>query len=590
MAFRPNTDTLRDITSGTWITAPPENWQLHRVDRLDIALRQKSVRDGLLLYSRNPEKDLKRLKTSKLNLDGAVLLTATSDFDEAQVVSQLRVTDVDDALRAIGTGARDEFPGKVVAITGSVGKTTTKNLLAHTLAEHCSVYVKLDNQNGFRSILNRLLQLGSEDIAVFEVARIALPGSSFILKPDIAIITAIAEAHMSALDSLENTAKVKASIFRGMPPNGTAIINADTHFADTLVSTALDQGCKVMTYSNDGPGDIFIEGYDPASRTVQAKVANKSVTYKLNLLGRHNALNSLSVLAVIESLGKNLEDHLPAMETFLPVQARGTSIETTIGGRSVLLVDDSYNANPTSMIASLEGFKENFSDRRRILVLGDMLELGPREESFHAELVEHVRRVQAAQIYLVGPLMKNLFRLLPDTPPVTHVASPESLLHVVPQELKDGDAILLKASNGTGLGTLVRGWTAPTRPPSSWRFTVGGNVQGTGYRRWIRKRAKALQVDGWIRNRSDGRVEGLIHGDRAVLSDLIGDIHDGPPSSGVTRVTTKLSTIKPRKGFRIRKDIVIGNSETQPKSFRGKILHHGKRGWTQLLRGGGLKK
>lgn len=554
MAFNPDAHALGEFLDGTWELMPSRPWGLSRLGTVRNIARRGHASTGSLLYTRDPGRDIPMINRSGVERDHVVILAESTDRDYVTGFPILLVQDIDRALESIGKAARDNFAGKVVAITGSVGKTTTKNLLARALSGQHSIHAKLDNLNGLRSIRSRLLRLQDEEIAVFEVARIALPEAAELLRPDVVLITAIAEAHMEDLSSLQTVADVKGSLFRGLESSGTAVINMDTPHSSKLLEIANSYTNKIIKYGESDELDLSLVCYDYTEKLVVARVADQELSYHLGIAGKHNAYNSLGVMGVLRALDKDPRDYLREISSFQSVRGRGVAHEISMQGRSVTLVDDAYNANPTSMGASLESFGRSYAGRRKILILGDMLELGPGAAEFHANALRGVLDADPAKIYLVGPLMTELWRRLPNDLRGAHVMEARSLLALVPRDLQDNDAVLVKASRGTGLGALVKRWTETgSRNRESWRLVISGDVQGVGLRQWIKERSLEDGVSGWVRNRSDGRVEALVQGVGIDLSALLGQLYTGDHGAKVHSVSRRVTDVASVSDFRVRK-------------------------------------
>ena len=577
-SFRADPEVLAEVVMGSWNPAPSTEWSLRQLNSVRGWLRRQDgggAQKGLLLYTPSPERDIAKLRSSGRDLSNIVLMTEGDAETPDSVAGALRVSNLGDSVFAIGDATRNEYAGRIIAVTGSMGKTTVQTLLSQVLAEQHSVYTRRSDLNGIRATRSRLLSLTDEDYAVFEVPRAILPGAEKVLRPDIAVITAIAEAHMEALGSLESTARRKAEILRGLPRDGTAVINRDAPFSDLIIEIAREQTSHVITYGTTAEADIRLLDYDPQSHTVTAETQGRTLSYVLGATGEHNALNSLSVIGVLQGLGLDPQAYLKTFEEFEPVQGRGKTTEVTVGDKPVTMIDQSFNANPASIRAALVDFQAQYQDRSRILILGDMKELGPESEALHADLVPDIVKSRPERVYLVGPLMAKVWANLPDDIRGAHTMTPQQLLRLIPGELEGHPAVLVKSSHDTGLYTLVEAWQEnPADPesaavvPQTWRVKLSGPaVQGVGLRRWIRGVARQRGVDGWVRNIKDGHpenvVEILVRGDRSPLMEVLGKVHHGSPGSSIRRVEAELVDVVPSKGFVWRKARTWEESEAE---------------------------
>ncbi len=355
---------------------------------------------------------------------------------------------------------------RLTAITGSAGKSTTKAMLAHALAaadEGVRIYSPPSPQNIFRSLLTHMTCLHSYDHAVLEIAASCLnicARYDFTLEADVAIVTAISEAHMDYLGTLEGVARVKSQIFNRQKPGGTAIINADTPYAEVLIQQAVDQGCELITYGENPNATIRLLDYEPKTKKVDVGIGQERLTYTLSADGKHMAINSLAVIATLRCYGlPNWEKGVQALSTFEALKGRGevTTFSPSVDV-TVELIDEAYNANPASMRASLRMLSERSLKEggRRIVVLGDMLELGSDAQEIHNKLALPLAEFPPDLIHLYGPQMRGLYEILCERDvDVRHWSSVTSLHKALRLEARDGDLLLVKSSNGTGLNKLV---------------------------------------------------------------------------------------------------------------------------------------
>lgn len=351
------------------------------------------------------------------------------------------------------------------AVTGSMGKSTTMAMLAHALRKvekRQEVLAPPGVQNTYIFTMSHLSRVPKYRHTVIEVAAgtfAALDRRSSTVSPDVAIVTGISEAHLEDMVDLEGVAERKASIFKNPPPGGTAIINRDTAQADLLISRAIEAGCQLVTYGESTDATIRLQSYDSGSGQVVALVGQTPVTYRVGARGKHNAINSLAVLAALRSYRhpKWLEA-IRTLESFTALSGRGQRVQLQLRqGGQAQLIDDAYNANPASMRSSLIMLSETepVGPGRRVAVLGDMLELGQSGPDFHRDLVGPVLSSQAEKIHLFGESMRFLYEQLPDHTGVQLWQSLEDLSELLIAEVSPGDVVLVKGSQGTGLHSLV---------------------------------------------------------------------------------------------------------------------------------------
>ncbi len=377
----------------------------------------------------------------------------------------LIVPDVLDGLRDLARAARVRSQAKIIAVTGSVGKTSTKEALRIALSRdgetHASV-ASYNNHWGVPLSLARCPQ--SARYAVFEVGMNhagEIEPLTRLLRPHVAIITTIEPVHLEHLGSIEAIADAKAEIFLGLEPGGAAVLNRDNPQYDRLARAA--KGAKVeriVSFGEHAEADAQLINcaLQPDGSTVHARILGHDVTYKLGAPGRHLVQNSLAVLAAAALTGADLALAALAFAGLQPAAGRGTRITLEWPGGKALLIDESYNANPASMRAALAllGQAEIGPRGRRIAVLGDMLELGPQGAALHAALAENVVQEDVDLVYCCGPLMRALWEALPTGRRGGYAEASAALEPQILAALQPGDTLMVKGSNGSRMGSIVK--------------------------------------------------------------------------------------------------------------------------------------
>jgi UDP-N-acetylmuramyl pentapeptide synthase len=293
---------------------------------------------------------------------------------------------------------------------------------------------------------------------VVEMAIGRMRESARLVRPDIAIVTTITSAHLAYHDSIEEVARRKARIFTGMQPGGLAVLNRDIAQWSILAEEAGRHALRIVNYGWHPDADVRLVGYDAAQREVHAETGGRVVRYTLGAPGEHMALNSLACVAALEGLGLSLDVALPMFSLFKPVAGRGSVSDLKIGEKQLRILDEAYNANPASMTAALSLIREvepPVANGRRVLILGDMLELGPRSADLHAALAESVQQAAPDLVLLCGSEMTNLQARLHGTLPLHWFPDVDRLKEKLPWLLAHGDLALVKGSGGTRLGELV---------------------------------------------------------------------------------------------------------------------------------------
>jgi UDP-N-acetylmuramoyl-tripeptide--D-alanyl-D-alanine ligase len=377
----------------------------------------------------------------------------------------LAVPDVLAAMEALGRAARARVDATVVAVTGSVGKTSTKEALRHVFsragATHASV-ASYNNHWGVPLTLGRM-PAGTRH-AIFEIGMNhpfeILPLTAMV-RPHIALITTVEPVHLAQFRAIEGIADAKGEIFAGLVPGGVAIVNRDNpHFERMRAHAAASPAGRILTFGEHAGSDVRLLrlALHPGLSTVEADVLGQPVTYRLGLPGRHMALNSLAVLAAARAAGLDLALVALSLADVAAGAGRGAQVRLSAPGGEITLLDESYNANPASMRAALAllgqvsvGFRG-----RRIAVLGDMLELGPSGPSMHRDLAPALAEHDVDLVFLAGPLMRNLWQALPPERRGGYAETSADLVEMLLSRLRAGDAVVVKGSLGSRMGPVVQ--------------------------------------------------------------------------------------------------------------------------------------
>lgn len=311
---------------------------------------------------------------------------------------QLKVTDPLRALGQLGSYWRQHFSGKVVALTGSNGKTTTKEMIAAILRTRGSVLATKGNLNNEIGLPLTLSRLADEKFAVIEMGA-NHPGEIAYLtqltQPDIALITNVGPAHLEGFGDLAGVARAKGEIFQGLGAGGVAIINRDDDFADTWLQTL--QQTQIIDFSLHHSTAVRAEILDHSRSLFRLQSAGDSIEIQLPLPGQHNIANALAAAAATIAAGLTLADIKQGLEQLQAVPGRLQHLSGPYGSR---LINDSYNANPASLAAGLQLL--NNSAQRSWLVLGDMAELGEKTAEFHRQAGEQARSASVERLYCIG--------------------------------------------------------------------------------------------------------------------------------------------------------------------------------------------
>ncbi|MGV8855405.1 MAG: UDP-N-acetylmuramoyl-tripeptide--D-alanyl-D-alanine ligase [Devosia sp.] len=373
------------------------------------------------------------------------------------------VGDALEGLRDLARAARARSRAIIVGVTGSVGKTTTKEAV-RTVFEasgetHASIR-SFNNHWGVPLMLARMPQ--SAQFGVFEMGMSGpdeIRPLSQLVRPHIAVITTVAAAHLEAFGSLEGIARAKAEIFAGLEPGGTLVLNADHPQLGVLLEQARADGISnIVTYGEARGADWQILAIETAADKSFASIehAGERHSLVLSVPGRHMVANATAALAVSYLAGVEIAVSLRALAGFGLQAGRGQRHTLGPAERPLLLIDESYNANTASMRAALEVFAaQRAPDGRKAVVLGDMLELGGQSAELHASLRDAVLESGAERIYLVGPAMAALAEALGHERVMAHTQTAAEMGPILRNDLAYGDAVMVKGSNGVGLSVIV---------------------------------------------------------------------------------------------------------------------------------------
>jgi UDP-N-acetylmuramoyl-tripeptide--D-alanyl-D-alanine ligase len=374
----------------------------------------------------------------------------------------------DDALAGLNDlakASRARSQAKIVAVTGSVGKTGTKEALRLVLGKQGETHASAASYNNHWGVpLSLALMPQSAKFGVFEIGMNhagEITPLTKLVRPHVAIVTTIAPVHLEFFGTLAAIADAKAEIFLGVEPGGTAVLNADNPQFAHLKRAAQVAGVKhIVAFGESGGADAHLAkvSLQAETSTVQASILGRDVTYKLGAPGRHVVENSLAVLAAAQLLGADLALAALALADLKAPAGRGERVTLELPGGAVLLIDESYNANPVSMRAALAllGQVPMKGMGRRIAVLGDMLELGPEGAALHADLADAVTGNAVDLVFCSGPLMKSLWDALPSGRRGGYADTSAALEPEILGAIAANDAVMIKGSLGSRMSPIVK--------------------------------------------------------------------------------------------------------------------------------------
>jgi len=367
------------------------------------------------------------------------------------------VEDSFQALRDLGKSGVERSQALRIAVTGSVGKTSVKEALARMFSAFGDTHKSLKSYNnhwGVPLTMARMPQ--TSNYGIFEMGMNhagELSDLSHLLRPDIALITTVVEAHIAHFENVDAIADAKAEIIDGLRNNGTLVLNADNLHTPRIAKKA--KGKKLITFGHSDDCDVTIvtsQTHEHGSNT-RLRIDNQQIDVTLLVPGEHWVMNGAACMAVAYAAGVDLRKAAMALRHVRAESGRGETHELTVDGKTITLIDESYNANPTSMTAAINVL--SLKPGRRIAVLGDMFELGKDEIEMHAALAKPLEAAGVVRVIVTGECMRALKGALPRTMRGAWARDWEFALDALKDEIEDGDVVLVKGSNGVGLGKLV---------------------------------------------------------------------------------------------------------------------------------------
>ena len=441
--------TLAERACGSWLTPPDA------VAVTSIEIDSRRCRDGSLFVALPGTQADGHDFIAAAAANGAVAALVSRRIEDA-AIPLLRVDDVETALTRLGSRGREAHiaaGGRLVGITGSVGKTGSKEMLAHLLAP-AGCHASRASFNNHLGVPLTLAALPATPVDAVQEMGMNAPGEistlSRLARPDIAVITRIADSHSGFFDSLDQIADAKAEIFNGLRAGGTAILNRDDPYFERLAAQANSAGAgAVIGFGTSEEADIRLlgvrRGHD--SMRVSCSLDGTDFDFTLGMQGAHWAMNAMAMLAAVRALGRDAATAGKRLVDFSNLPGRGAMLRGAFAGAEITLVDDSYNAGPASMKAA---FASLAATPPQVMVLSDMLELGDGSAAAHAALAPRITSLRPRVVITIGPEMSRMAAALPRATHHCETASPEDAITQLSAQLRDGDVVFVKGSNGSG--------------------------------------------------------------------------------------------------------------------------------------------
>ncbi len=431
-----------------------------------VSIDTRTLERGDLFVALKDQRDGHQFLKQAENAGAAAALISDRDaLVETKALPSLVCADTQKGLEALGRVARARTNARVIAVTGSVGKTGTKEMLRRALAPSGLTHCSEKSYNNLWGVPLSLARMPVEtEFGIFEIGMNhseEVRPLSHLVAPDVAIITTVAPVHLEFFESVEEIADAKAEIFEGLKPGGTAILNIDNPYYERLKSIALADGVeRIVTFGTAQTADIRllkIEMNDNGSRA-EVDVQGTRMSYEIGCPGKHWAVNSLAVIAAVEAVGADLPSALISLRDMAPPKGRGQKHVVRLSkGGEIKVVDESYNANPASMKAALETLATISvgADGKRIAVIGDMRELGEKSDQLHQDLSCIIEELEIDQVFCCGPHMVRLKETIDPKRLGGYAEASSELIEPLRAVVSDGDVVMVKGSLGTNMAPLV---------------------------------------------------------------------------------------------------------------------------------------
>ncbi len=396
--------------------------------------------------------------------NGAAAAVVEQAFEATSLSHPLfRVSDTLEALNALARQSRSRSSARIIAVTGSVGKTGTKEMLRTMLSASGATHASEKSYNNLWGVPLSLARMPKHTaFGVFEIGMNhagEITPLTHLVRPHIAIITWVAPVHIEFFKSVAEIADAKAEVFDGFEQGGTAILPADNEHFAKLMAHARAKDARVVSFGQSPGVHARLLGYESVEEgsLVTADILGSRLRFLIGARGRHLALNAIAALAAAKLSGARIETAAESLAQFEAPEGRGRSSAFDTPSGPILIIDESYNANPASMRAALDvlGATPQTKFARRVAVLGDMLELGHDGPQFHAELVSAVDSNGIDLVFCAGPLMANLYDRLPPQKRGGWAQKSEDLRAVLLDAVQGGDAVMIKGSLGSRMGQLA---------------------------------------------------------------------------------------------------------------------------------------
>lgn len=396
-----------------------------------------------------------------LNMGAAAAIVTHIPDGITDAAPLLIVKNIMNALQDLGRFSRNRMKGKIIGVTGSVGKTSTKEMLGLAFKGQGKIYLTEGNLNNHYGLPLSLARMpANTNFGIFEIG-MNHPGEitplSKLATPDVSIITTVEAVHLEFFKSVTEIADAKAEIFDGMKARSTAVLNFDNQYYNKLAKAAKLSDLKIISFGEKEGADFHIISYEEKSGKSLIKLStdNNIISYSLGMTGKHQAINSAGVLAVVSAAGGDVKKATANLAKFEAKSGRGKVFDINYQNKLITIIEDCYNASPASVTAALDNLGRQKTKGRKILVLGDMFELGKDGPELHKNLSKKLLENNIDLLFTAGELTLNLYNAIPNVKKGGTAKDSESLGIVLANSLEAGDIVLVKGSRSMKMEKVI---------------------------------------------------------------------------------------------------------------------------------------
>ena len=466
------TESAVAAMGGRLIGAPPEQFS-------GISIDSRTLQSGDAFFAITGERtDGHKYLTKAFGAGAALAVVEQSRLPGLGHLSKpvIVVDNVLTALEELGKASRHRMHGAVIGVTGSVGKTSTKEMLRLMLAESGETHASVASYNNHWGVPLTLARMpASAAFGVFEIGMNhagEITPLTQMVSPQVAMITTVAPVHLEFFENEEAIADAKAEIFTGVTPGGAVVLNRDNRHYDRLKAKAEAAGIdRIFGFGESDGADaqLLTCKMGSAGSNISCRIRDKELDFVLSMVGKHQALNAVGALLAADLLGADVESAAQALLRMTAPAGRGARHKLQIADGAFTVVDESYNANPASMRSAIQVLGDTTmpATGRRLAILGDMLELGDEAAQLHAALASPLTDADIDMVFCAGPLMRNLFDALPPVMRGAHTESSAELAAAVLSTVRAGDVVMVKGSLGSKMAVLIDALKANFPPVKS---------------------------------------------------------------------------------------------------------------------------